>query len=110
MSYVEFGPHSTALLNKLLTLGGNLVTALTDLQAAQTALDTEIQTALSDLTALGNEITSLVTQLANAVASNNPTAIAAVTADLQAQTASLGTALATAMATIPATAAVKTGA
>jgi hypothetical protein len=99
---VEFGPVSTALLNQILALGEKLVTALTDLQAAQTALDTEVQTALADLVTLGNAITALVAQLAAGISSGDQAAIESTVTDLQTQTANLQGALTTALATIPA--------
>ncbi len=57
---------------------------------------------LTGLVTLGNEITTLVAQLAAAVSGSDDTAIESTVSDLQTQTANLNTALTTALNTIPA--------
>jgi ABC-type transporter Mla subunit MlaD len=106
---LSLDPAAERLLGRLITalnrnsdVGEKLMTAIDDLTAADTALGAEIAAVLTGLQTLGNEIATLVAELAAANAVNNTAAIAAIAADLTAKTANLSAGLATALATIPA--------
>jgi hypothetical protein len=88
-------------LKTLIAKSEAFMTVIDDLNQAVTALQAEVVTAISGIQGLSGNIAQLISELAAAVAANNPTAISTATASLTKASADLDTAIKAAQTAVP---------